>query len=215
MRLLIADDHPLFRSAVCRALAALAPGVEFLEASDCGQVLDLVGTEPDLDLVLLDIAMPGLEGEGWQVLATLRERHPEVPVVVLSASEQPEDAGRALQEGALGFVPKSTPTEHLLHALRLILAGGTYAPAHLLEARPAPAPAEAATGNSGGLTPRQQEVLRLLAQGHSNRAIGESLDLSPETVKVHVRALYRTLGVQNRTQAVREAGRRGLLKDYS
>ncbi|HKJ77386.1 MAG TPA: response regulator transcription factor, partial [Gammaproteobacteria bacterium] len=174
--------------------------------------LQLVEGEPDLDLVLLDIAMPGLDGGGWEVLRTLRAHHPDIPVVVLSASEQPEDVTRALEQGALGFVPKSTPTEHLLHALRLVLAGGTYAPAHLLEARPAAAP-ESGPANAGtnGLTPRQQEVLRLLARGHSNRGIGEALDLSPETVKVHVRALYRTLGVQNRTQAVQEAGRRGLL----
>ena len=213
MRVLIADDHPLFRAALSRALSGLEQGVEFLEAADCGQVLQAAADEPDLELVLLDIAMPGFEEGGWQVLDDLRERHPELPVVILSASERPEDVHRALENGALGFVPKSTPTEHLLHALRLILAGGTYAPAHLLDGPAAPAVAESGVtaGEPSSLTPRQQEVLRLLAEGHSNRVIGEALELSPETVKVHVRALYRSLGVQNRTQAVQEANRRGLL----
>lgn len=212
MRLLIADDHPLFRTALCRALVGLEPGVDLLEAADCNEVLALVGSEPDLELVLLDIAMPGLDGQGWEVLETLRTRHPEVPVVMLSASEAPADVNRALEQGALGFIPKSTPTEHLLHALRLVLAGGTYAPAHLL-GTPSPAPEAGADAGAAPLTPRQREVLGLLAQGHSNREIGSQLDLSPETVKVHVRSLYRTLGVQNRTQAVQEAGRRGLLAE--
>lgn len=212
MNLLIADDHPLFREALGKALATLDPELQVHQAGDCRETLQRVDEVAGLDLVLLDLAMPGMDGAGWAVLDRLRANHPALPVVVLSASEAPDDVARALQQGALGFIPKSTPTDVLLPALRLVLAGGIYAPPHLVGKGLGDGVREEPAAPAGGsLTPRQQQVVELLAQGQSNKAIGHALGLSPETVKVHIRAICRALGAQNRTHAVQEAERRGIL----
>ena len=204
MQVLIADDHPLFRDAIRAVLEEIDGGLQVVEAGTCDEVLEAVQGQTGLDLVLLDLAMPGPPGQGLEVIARLGVLTPDLPVVVLSASEDPEDVQKALAYGAQGYIPKSMATEVLRSALQLVLAGGVYVPPSLLRGRGTPAEDNAPAAVSGPerFTPRQWEVLKLLRQGFSNKEIARALDLSPETVKVHLAAAYRELGVHNRTQAV-------------
>jgi DNA-binding NarL/FixJ family response regulator len=207
VKILVCDDHPVFREGLCDALAAF--DAEFLEASDCAAALRSVAADPDIDLVLLDLSMPG--ADGWTAFRALRQRHPAVPVVIVSASEDPDDIRRALDGGASGFIPKSSPIEVLRTALRLVLAGGVYVPVAALGA-PASAPVRAAGPRRDGaptLTPRQIDVLTLLARGLTNREIAALLGIAEGTVKTHLRTLFEVLDVSNRTEAtlvMREMG---------
>lgn len=206
MQVLIADDHPLFRDAIRTVLEEIDGGLRVVEAGTCDEVLDAAQGDAGLDLVLLDLAMPGPPGQGLEVIARLGTLTPDLPVVVLSASEEPEDVQKALAYGAQGYIPKSMATEVLRSALQLVLAGGVYVPPALLRGQGKTA-GEARTPGRDEVgperfTPRQWEVLKLLRQGFSNKEIARALDLSPETVKVHLAAAYRELGVHNRTQAV-------------
>lgn len=193
----LADDHPIMRSALASALATLgAP--RFVEASDAAGTLAMLDAHPDLDLLLVDLRMPG--ANGIDTIRTLRARAPQVPVVVVSAEEDPAHVAALLALGVSGYVPKSEPPAVIVSAVRLVLAGGTYVPPRLL------------AGNGSGepkpdLTPRQAEVLRLLAQGLPNKSIANALGVSEGTVKVHLIAVFRTLNVRNRTAAVLAAQR--------
>ena len=208
MKILVADDHALFRDGLRYVLARLADSVEILEAKDGGEALALAAAQPDLDLVLLDLAMPGMDG--FAGLRALRARIPSVPVVIVAASEESSDIRVALDGGAMGFIPKSSTSDVMLSALRLVLSGGVYLPPALLNrlstgkglARKA-----APTLDALGLTPRQHDVLRLLGQGKSNKEIAQTLALTEGTVKLHVSAILKTLDVDNRTQAVIAAAR--------
>jgi DNA-binding NarL/FixJ family response regulator len=206
VKILVADDHALFRDGLRYVLARLDDDVEFLEAKNCAEALALVGSRSDLDLVLLDLAMPGMDGLAG--LRALRARGPAVPVVILSASEEPADVRRALDGGAMGFIPKSSTSSVMLSALRLVLSGGVYLPPAFLERNHggkmpiAPSSVEAL-----GLTSRQHDVLRLLGQGQSNKEIARVLGLAEGTVKLHISAILRVLGVHNRTGAVVAAAR--------
>ena len=201
MKILLADDHALFREGVKQLLERLHPHALVMEASNGAEVLHAAGAQQDFDLVLLDLAMPGVDG--FAGLAAFRAHAPSTPVVVLSASEDAADVRAALDGGASGFIPKSSTSEVILGALRLVLAGGVYVPPTLLGGHNA----VAAKADIDALTPRQREVLALLAQGLSNRKVGETLGLSEATVKQHVSAVLKTLKVTNRMQAV-IAGRR-------
>ncbi len=201
MTFLVADDHPLFREALIRILGRLVPDARIFEAGNCREVRQLLSEVPDPTLLLLDLFMPCPEHPGIDFLSALSREYPDLPVVVLSASEEPEHMRQALDCGALGYVPKSLPTGVMTRAFELILAGGSYIPAALLNAAHAPAPREVV------LTSRQRDVAALLRQGKSNKEIGRTLGLSPETVKVHVAAIFRALAVNNRTQAVVELDR--------
>jgi DNA-binding NarL/FixJ family response regulator len=162
---------------------------------------------------LLDLHLP--DRSGFEVLAELRERHPSISIVVLSASEDRDSIAKALELGALGFIPKSAPREVMLGAFRLIFAGGIYVPPEILD-RPrlaaaiATRPGRAPTASDLGLTERQMEVLALMMQGKSNKAICRVLDLAEPTVKNHVTAILKVLKASNRTEAVIAAGARGL-----
>jgi DNA-binding NarL/FixJ family response regulator len=204
MKILIADDHALFREGLRHVLGQLEGVTEVLEAGTCGEALELAAADPALGLVLLDIRMPDMSG--LDGLATLVERHPLLPVVVLSASLAPEDMQQALDGGATGFIPKTATGPVMLSALRLVLSGGVYVPPEML----APPPRPEASGEPP-LTPRQIEVLRLLERGDPNKVIARELALSEATVKAHIGAIMRALGVRNRTQAVRAARELGLL----
>ncbi len=217
MKILVVDDHPLIREAMRSVLQQLDSDIQVLEAGNCEDALATVEREPDLALVLLDLRMPGTSGLAG--LESLREMHPGIPVVVLSASEDRNDVMRALDLGAMGFIPKTQPSRVMIGALKLVLSGGVYLPAEILS-QPAAAPA-LAQGEAPyqsrtspvdlGLTPRQTEVLALLVQGKPNKVICRDLNLAEGTVKIHVAAILKALGVMNRTQAVVAVSRLGLM----
>jgi DNA-binding NarL/FixJ family response regulator len=200
LRLLLADDHEMARLALKHALMPLAEHIDWLEAATVDEVMSHAAQEPEL--ALLDFHMPGADGLPW--IARLRARHPALPLIVISAEES-ADLVRALVElGVAGFIPKSESAAVVLQAVRLVLYGGTYAPLRFLSQR---APV-AAAANGNGLTPRQLEVLALLARGLPNKAIARELGLSEGTVKVHLLAIFRALDVRNRTEAVVAAQKR-------
>ena len=223
MKILIADDHRLVIEAVKAKLSELEPGIEFVLAMSVDELL--AGATDDLDLALIDLNMPGADGQAH--IDTIRRRHPAVPVIVLSGYEDPAIMRAALERGVLGFIPKAYSPEVMLSAVRLVLAGGVYVPPMMLTALPPglvagmapPAGTEALArggstggGNGGGtqtlehlrnvLTERQVEVLQLLSQGKPNKLIGRSLGISEGTVKIHLAAIFRALNVRNRTEAV-------------
>jgi DNA-binding NarL/FixJ family response regulator len=212
LKVLVVDDHPLIREALRQVLRALDKDIDLLEAASAAAALAVVGKNEGIDVILLDLALPG--ADGFDVLRELRERHPSFPVVVLSASEQPETVLSALDAGAMGFIPKTSSSEVLLGALRLVLSGGVYLPAEVLRRTPAPAvvskPATAASYRDLGLTERQAQVLALLIQGKPNKLICRDLELAEGTVKIHITAILKALRVTNRTQAVIAVGKLGL-----
>jgi DNA-binding NarL/FixJ family response regulator len=203
MKIMVCDDHALFREGVIHALRELEERVELLEAADGAEALRLARANADLDLVLLDLNMPGTDG--WTGLARLQQACPTLPVVILSASDDPADARRAIDAGAAGFVPKSTRGPVLRAALQLVLSGGVYLPPHVLSAAAEPAPeippGAARRRRVEGLTERQLEVLRLMARGLTNTEIGDVLGVALGTVKAHVTAIFEVLDVSNRTEA--------------
>jgi DNA-binding NarL/FixJ family response regulator len=198
MTVLIADDHPLVRDALAHAVHALDSEVRVHEAADLDTLL-LLAREHDADLALIDLNMPGMNGLAG--LMRLREAAPALSVVVASAREDAPTIRAVLAAGAAGFLPKSEPPQALLAALRHVLAGAVYEPAHLLEAQ---AP-------TGGLTPRQLDVMRRLLRGEANKRIAVELGLTEGTVKLHVAAILRTLQARNRTEAVVRARALGIV----
>ncbi len=209
MKILLADDHTLFREAMLHPLRQLEANAEIFQAGTATQALGIAEEKPDLDLVLLDLNMPGMDG--LTAVMTFRDRFPELPLVVLSANEEHHDIQAVLDAGAMGFIPKSSSTQVMLGALRLVLSGGPYIPPMLLQRaqyaidppslRPGSRP-QATVGGAEDLTPRQFEVLEALAEGLSNKLIGRKLNLSEGTVKVHLAAIFRALDAKNRTDAV-------------
>ena len=220
VKILIVDDHPLIREALRHVLTVLDTDVNLIEAQNFAETLVAAGENPDLDLILFDLGLPDVDG--IDALAELRKRHPGTPVVVLSASEQPTTVTRAIETGAMGFIPKTTSSHLLLNALRLVLAGGVYLPVEILRQHkdtPEPALRLAAEASQGGkmltpgeigLTARQADVLALLVQGKSNKLVSRGLGLAEGTVKIHVTAILKALGVTNRTQAVIAVSRLGM-----
>jgi len=198
MKCLIADDHQMVRVALKVSLAPLGPDVAFVEASNAEEAVAAADEHEDIDLVLIDVNMPGMGGvEG---VKRLRAAHPTLPLLVCSASEDGGLVRELLALGVSAFLPKSDSTQVILEAVRLVLAGGTYVPPRLLSAAAATPSAGASAIES--LTPRQRDVLRLLAQGKPNKVIARELDISEATVKVHLLSVFRTLGARNRTEAV-------------
>ncbi len=206
MRILVVDDHPLFRSGIAGVIADLAAAVETTEASSCEKALALLAAGREFALILLDLNLPGMDG--MTGLARLRDAAPATPVVVLSATEDSRKIKQAIAAGAKGYVPKSAGRDILLNALRLVLSGGVYLPINIMES-----PAPAATAEQ--LTPRQRDVLQWLVRGKSNKEIADLLGMAENTVRVHVAAIFRYLDVKNRTEAGYAAMRRGLLAERS
>lgn len=206
MKVLVIDDHVLIREALRGVLKELKDDATIVEASDCGQAIRQIAEHPDLALILLDLNLP--DRNGFAALAELRQRHPAISIVVLSGFHDRANVVRALDLGAMGFIPKTSPREVMVNALRLVFAGGIYIPPEILirgeaEAGPAQVPARrAASPSELGLTERQMEVLALMMQGKSNKAICRVLDLAEPTVKNHVTAILKALEVTNRTEAV-------------
>jgi DNA-binding NarL/FixJ family response regulator len=206
--LLIADDHPLFREALRGAVARVLPGATLREADNVERLYALVESEPDADLLLLDLNMPG--AHGFSALVHLRAHHPELPVVVVSAREEPAVMRRALDHGAMGFIPKSADSATLGEALGRVLEGDRWAPPAAGGAPAAPADEHEAARRVAGLTPQQFRVLQMLGDGLLNKQIAYALGVSEATIKAHMTAILRKLGATNRTQAVLVAGKLAL-----
>lgn len=208
MKVLLIDDHALFRRGLRLMLRELAPDMDITEAASCAQALAL-GNEA-FDLVLLDMNMPGVNGiEGLQCI---KEAWPVAFVVVMSGEEGPHLIRSAIEQGACGFVPKSSTPEVMINALQLVLAKGIYLPPQLLHANPtvltATPPAIATV--TTGMTERQAQVLRFALKGVPNKVIARELNISEGTVKSHLSTVFRLLNVRNRTEALYCAARIGL-----
>jgi DNA-binding NarL/FixJ family response regulator len=201
VRILSVEDHELFRDGLRHALAGLPGPPELLEARTGAEALDRLEADPDIGLVLIDLALPDVDG--LDLLRSVRGSFPTVAVAVISGSERRADAEAALDAGAAGYVPKGAGRAVLLSALQLILAGGVYLPPLLLESD---GPAAA------GLSPRQREVAELLVKGLTNKEIGEVLGIGAGTAKTHVAAILEVLEVSNRTEAVLALVERGIVE---
>lgn len=218
-RYLLIDDHPLMREAMASLVRDIDPAALLLQAGSLAEARRQAG-DGALDGVIVDLQLP--DGDGAQLVAEFRARWPALPILVLTASEDQGRVRALLGAGASGFAPKSAGHATLGAALRLVLSGQTYVPPLVLGLPPLAVPAEAAPGagqdgaddtvpadNGGRLTPRQIEVLRLVCSGLPNKLISRELGLAERTVKVHIGAVFRALGVSNRTQAAMVARDRG------
>ena len=204
MKILVVDDHALVREGLRQVLKGLEENLEVLQAGNCEQAFVLAHRHGDLDLVLLDYHLPDMNG--LDALAIFGERHPELPIVLLSGSANTQMMRQVLQAGAAGFVTKSCVSDELLRAVRSVLDGDIYLPQELTSSPP---PSQQDSPGRPLLTQRQDLVLRCLLDGLANREIAEQLHVSEETVKTHVAAILRHFDVQNRTQAVVAAARIG------
>jgi DNA-binding NarL/FixJ family response regulator len=208
MKVLIVDDHALIREAMRGVIVELQGDAEVLEAGSCKDAMASIQQHGDIALVLLDLQLP--DGDGFTMLAELRALNQTLSVVMLSGFPDRDNVVRALDGGALGFIPKTGSRDVLMSALRLILAGGIYIPPDILVLKPAAAPVSGVpsvaqrriTPAELGLTERQVEVLALMMQGKNNKLICRALNLAEPTVKNHVSAILKALGVTNRTEAV-------------
>lgn len=206
IRLLVVEDHGLVREGLVRLLRQLDDEVVIREASHGEEAMEALEDDDDVDLVMLDLAMPGMDG--FACLNELRERYPAIPVAVVSAYDDQPSVTRVLNHGASGFIPKAYSGEALLAAVRDILDGQLFrptaaqTPATIDDALPEAPGGGAVTPAEIGLTDRQAQVLALMVRGLPNREIARQLDLSEGTVKVHATAIFKALGVSSRTQAL-------------
>jgi two-component system nitrate/nitrite response regulator NarL len=205
MKLLIVDDHAILREGLVALLQQFEQGANVLQASDTTEGLRLAEAHPDLDAVFLDLNMP--DQSGMEIIPIFAKRCPQLPVIVLSSSEDPSDVRLALKSGAFGYVPKSASPRNILSALRLVLSGEIYIPPLMLDLGPVVTDGSGRVAPEAGerLTERQTEVLRQLCRGLSNKEISRALDLSEKTTKSHITAIFKALSVVNRTQAASAA----------
>lgn len=211
LKILIADDHSLVRQGLKLELLRLYADASILEATNADTVQKMLSENSDLDLVILDLHMPG--ANELELLSSLCNQYPDIPLVVLSAVESPRIMQRAIDRGAAGFIPKSSANEVLISALQLILSGGVYIPSQMIGETPhdnqarqtdsegAATSPRRSTSVRPVLTDRQNDVLQLLSGGDPNKVIAKKLNLSEHTIKIHLTAIFRTLGVSNRTEA--------------
>ncbi|MGD0720901.1 MAG: response regulator transcription factor [Roseiarcus sp.] len=198
IRILIADDHPLVLGALRQALSSAIPGAEIFEAADLDSLSAALETTPEMDLVLLDLSMPGVRG--FSGLMYLRAQHAGVPVIVVSANEDRAVMRHCLGFGASGYIPKSLDVETMRRAVRTVLDGGRWTPPDL--DLTTPDESSALVRRLSSLTPQQVRVLMMLSQGLLNKQIAYALSVSEATIKAHVSAILQKLGVESRTQAV-------------
>jgi DNA-binding NarL/FixJ family response regulator len=204
-RVIIVDDHPLFRAALREALGQAFPGIVLDEAGNLDSVTAKLDRDGDIDLVLLDLKMPGVQGLSG--LMFLRAQYPSVPIAVVSASDEPHLIRRALELGASGYIPKSLTVEAMREAVAAILAGSLWAPEGIAESETADAEADNLARRIALLTPQQMRVLMMLKEGLLNKQIAFELKVSEATIKAHVSAILHKLDVGSRTQAVIAASR--------
>lgn len=236
MKVLLIDDHPLILSALKSVITALSDDVTVIGAGSAAEARATLKRDADFDLVLLDLSLG--DADGFDVLTELRNGYPALPVVVVSASDRASDVIRAIDLGAMGFVPKRASHDTLFQALKLVMSGGIFVPQMSLgggsgiesppsreyqETEPSvmrrvaegTGYQEAPSLSSLGLTPRQADVLAQLLQGKPNKLIAREMNLSVETVKDHVAAVLRALGVSSRTQAVLAVAQMGQAEGFA
>jgi DNA-binding NarL/FixJ family response regulator len=220
MKILLADDHALIREGLERNLVSLDEDMSFIHASDRDSVLAQLEANRDTDVILLDLFMPG--ANGFELLSALCDQYSDIPVIVISGTEDPRYMKKCIDYGASGFIPKSTNVDIMMSAITLVLRGGVYLPADILRQTttaapdnnaPFPSRQDPAGDSSTMLTIRQREVLQLMARGMSNKMIGRTLEVSEHTIKVHVAAILKLLKVTNRTEAVMMAKNAGMIDD--
>jgi DNA-binding NarL/FixJ family response regulator len=206
---LIADDHPLFRDALARAVTQAVPDVSLFQADSVAALLNLIEGHPHAELLLLDLHMPG--ANGFSALVHLRGQQPGLPVIIVSAQEDARVIQRAMGHGASGYIPKSTSADSIVAAIRRVLDGDVWLPPHVsgLSARVESAEA-AAAAHVAELTPQQFRVLGMIAEGLLNKQIAYELNVSEATIKAHMTAIMRKLNVSNRTQVALLARRLAL-----
>lgn len=213
LQLLVVEDHALVREGLVRLLAQIEDQTKVFEAADFESALTVLDNEGEFDLVLLDLALPGIDG--FAGLDILRRRYPAMPVAVVSAFDDTPTITRVMNLGASGFIPKAFSGEALVSAIREVLAGNLFRPcgqqgARLDDAKPLPPAKASVRPDEIGLTDRQGQVLALMVRGLSNRDIAEQLELSEGTVKIHATAVFKALGVTSRTQALVAVARYGV-----
>jgi DNA-binding NarL/FixJ family response regulator len=199
-RIVIADDHPLFRGALREAVRSFLPDSIVTEASGLDDLIKTLAKERETDLILLDLTMPGVQG--FSGLIYLRAQHPDIPVVIVSATEDPVIVRRAVDFGASGFIPKSLDSEEIGAAIKTVLAGGSWTPPDIALGASEDKETADLMKRLATLTPQQVRVLMMLSEGLLNKQIAYELSVSEATVKAHVSAILQKLGVESRTQAV-------------
>jgi two-component system, NarL family, nitrate/nitrite response regulator NarL len=210
MKLLVIDDHPIVLDGLAALLVGADPATIVLTARDAREGLKLLGAHLDIDVVLLDLRLPGLNGH--EAIAEFGRQRPTLPVIVLSSSEDPADVRKALALGALGYVPKSASRYALTSAIDMVLNGELYVPRLVVDGISGQGWREtSARAPVRRLTDRQIEVLAMLSQGQPNKAIAAKLNLSEKTIKIHISAIFKTLNVVNRTQAAAVGREFGLI----
>jgi DNA-binding NarL/FixJ family response regulator len=200
IRLVIADDHPLFRGALREAVAGLFEGAHIGEAGSFDNVTRLLGADAEIDLILLDLSMPGMRG--FSGLMYLRAQYPSVPIIVVSANDDPAVIRRCMEFGASGFIPKTLGIDEMRIAMTRVLEGGVWTPPDVNLGQSWDAQAAELMPRLASLTPQQVRVLMMLSEGLLNKQIAYELGVSEATVKAHVSAILQKLGVESRTQAV-------------
>ena len=199
-RLVIADDHPLFRGALREAVGGLFARADVAEAGTFDEVAGILDRTPEVDVILLDLAMPGVRG--FSGLMYLRAQYPSVPVVIVSANDEPAVIRRCMDFGASGFIPKTLGVEAMREAIATVLRGGVWTPPDIDLTASDDAETAALLARLSTLTPQQVRVLMMLSEGLLNKQIAYELGVSEATVKAHVSAILQKLGVESRTQAV-------------
>ncbi len=210
MKVLIAEDHALFREALGNLVKQIIPGIKVLETAKYTETFALLESTPEIDLIILDLDLPDADWEDG--MRKLREINPDIKIVVISASEDNQTIRRASEYHIVGYIPKSFDPKILSSALKIVFDGGTYAPISAVQhGSGAYEQRQQFAAAHNNLTQRQTQVLRLVGEGKSNKQIAYEMQVSEATVKLHINALLRTLGVINRTQAVITAQKLGLI----
>lgn len=209
-KILIADDHPLFREAIANVISDGFPGSKVMETADLESALELTQQHDDLDLILLDLNMPGMHGLNG--LINLRNEAPTIPVVIVSAEQDKQIVLQAITYGAVGFITKSSPRAQMTEAIKQILSGNVYLPSDIIRSQTSGTRRSMNNAPSfppellQALTRKQLMVLERMTKGESNKQIAYTLEIAETTVKAHVSAILRKLNVHNRVQAILSAG---------
>jgi DNA-binding NarL/FixJ family response regulator len=202
LRIVIADDHALVRGGLALLIEMASPGADVLQANSLAQVTGYLEEEKSIDLLMLDLMMPGMQGE--LDIKTISQSWPEIPIIIVSVKEDIDSIRNSLAAGAMGYIPKTSSPDVTVSAIQLVLAGGVYVPPHVLQlgnVESLKSETDNRLENRHGLTERQIEVLDLIAIGKSNQAVAGELGLTTGTIKMHVSAIFKRLGVSSRTEA--------------